>query len=101
MTKDWFWQIVPAGYRAVDTFFLLGGILLTRALLKTNFCIKEQRKMSSEEEKADPLEQEENNIRRQADEDRTWSQIRRQGSITTVTNFLSSYFFYIFTRVVR
>jgi len=101
MTKDWFWQIVPGGYRAVDTFFLLGGILLTRALLKTNFCVKEQRKLDSEKEKADPLEQEENSIRRQDDEDRIWSQIRRQGLFSTVTTFLSSYFFYIFTRVMR
>jgi len=35
--------VIWAGYRSVDTFFLVGGLLVSRALLTRNFCIVPKR----------------------------------------------------------
>ena len=39
LSADWIVQVVWSGYRAVDTFFFISGLLVTKALMSRNFCI--------------------------------------------------------------
>ena len=45
-------QLISSGMRAVDTFFFLGGLLLTKSMLKKDFCI---RKRQFKQEKSNDL----------------------------------------------
>merc|ERR1719154_698556 len=45
-------QLISSGMRAVDTFFFLGGLLLTKSMLKKDFCI---RKRQLKQEKSNDL----------------------------------------------
>ena len=101
MTTDLIFQLVaPAGYRSVDTFFFLGGILLTRGLLKTNFSIK-KKPFSSDGKDVDLNVEKTNTSSYQTKETELYLGLRKQGVITTITTFIPRYFFYIFVRVAR
>lgn len=39
MISGWPFQMVWSGYKAVDTFFTISGLLLVTSLLKENFCV--------------------------------------------------------------
>ena len=47
MSTDWIVQVVWSGYRGVDTFFFISGMLVTRALLSRNFCIRNKKKFKT------------------------------------------------------
>lgn len=39
MTSGWAFQMIWSGYKAVDTFFTIGGLLVTKSLLTSDFCL--------------------------------------------------------------
>ena len=87
MTKNTGMQIVWAGYRAVDTFFFIGGLLLSKALLSSDFCIK-KRQLTNEK---DFMSQER----------LLWEEIKLQGLITTIVTFVKKYVMYVIVRIIR
>lgn len=47
ITKVWMFQVIWSGYKSVDTFFTIGGLLVAKSLLKESFCIEKPRKTES------------------------------------------------------
>jgi len=87
MTKNPGMQIIWSGYRAVDTFFFLGGLLLTKSLLSHDFCIK-KRQLTDEKDFM-------------STERLLWEEIKKQGLITTITTFVKKYIMYVIIRIIR
>ena len=117
-------QIIWSGYRAVDTFFFVGGLLLTKGMLKKDFCIrKRQLKQGNRNTKMGDLSkvavikdtkegvedtgnkvlEELDNFTSAPEEEHTIlrKELRLQGFMTSVVTFLSRYAYYLFHRIVR
>jgi len=103
MTTEWTFQIVTSGYRAVDTFFFLGGILLTKSLLTTSFCSREQNRSTpirrTDAESVAVIGGEEDS-QTYAEHSRI-AQSRTSSYGVSVSIFIAKYAYYIFHRVMR
>jgi len=99
LTQRWGFQIISSGVRSVDTFFFLGGILLTKGLLKTNFCTTHSQEIDNEFETSELLKK--SNETQASEEEKLREKLRKQGFLKTACIFFPRYASYIFHRVAR
>ena len=105
ITKNYGSQIVWSGFRAVDTFFLMGGILLAKGLLSMDFCVPKRKHKLDDDKEAE--KNEDGDVERnekhpfRSEERLIWDEAKEQGLVTIFFNFVSKYAFFIFTRVIR
>jgi len=100
ITKNYGSQIIYSGYRAVDTFFLMGGILLAKSLLNMDFCVKKviSRDITISRDEDFEKNEKEHFI---SEERLIWNEVKYQGLVKIFFNFLTKYAFFIFHRFVR
>jgi len=99
LTADWAMQIVFSGIRAVDTFFFLGGVLLTRGLLRTSFCARKPVETRRDDGTSDELEEIE--PVEVSEERKLKGALQKQSVAETICIFLSRYAYFMFHRIVR
>ena len=123
MISGWAFQIVWSGYKAVDTFFVIGGMLVTKSLLNANFCtenkssvVRPKENITTENEPANTSSvgidnnafegSSSSNIAipvlfNPSPENVLLEKLRKQGFITTASRFITSYALYLLHRIVR
>ena len=123
-------QLILGGIRGVDTFFLIGGLLLSKTLLSTNFCTPPPKKapenklpapdaidsngtketsFSHEETNQEEMQESKVNyeeIKQSSNSHpiidlEVWNEVKAQGAAVTLKIFLKNYCLYVFNRIVR